>query len=205
MKTITMNRIKIIALTLILALVSATALAEGGTQPQSGPAGQGVNVAVIKGRAPVCKDLLRANLPKDEVTRNPAFPKDEVEKYKARTLAQQQSLRSNPQFLAQEQLNRAIYGDHPAALVTPPPASIKRMSTEDLAKFHATYYHPNNAILAVVGDVTMKELLPKIQRAFGDWQKADIPVTNIPAVPAQSNARIYLIDRPGSVQTVLQL
>src|SRR3989449_3769317 len=64
-----------------------------------------------------------------DVTRNPAFPKDEVEKYKARSLALQQSLRSNPQFLAQEQLNRAIYGDHPAALVTPPPASIKRMST----------------------------------------------------------------------------
>jgi predicted Zn-dependent peptidase len=303
-----MNRIKIIALTLILALVSATALAQGGMQPQAGPAGQGVKGAVIKGRAPVSKDLLKVKLPKAEettlpnglrvillrntkvptftmqmvilsgglsdpadyhglasftaallregtakrtskdiaeqtdtlgallgttsglssltstvttsglvetmdqmldifadVTRNPAFLKDEVDKYKARTLAQQQALRSNPQFLAQEQLNRAIYGDHPAALVTPPLASIKRMSSEDLARFHGTYYRPNNAILAVVGDITMKELLPKIQRAFGDWQKADIPATNIPAIPAQSNARIYLIDRPGSVQTVLQL
>ncbi len=308
MKTITMNRIKIFVLTLILALVSATALAQGGMQPQSGPAGQGVKGAVIKGRAPVSKELLKVKLPKAEettlpnglrvillrstkvptftmqmvilsgglsdaadyrglasftaallregtakrtskdiaeqtdtlgallgtnsglssltstvtasglvetmdqtldifadVTRNPAFPKDEVEKYKARILAQQQALRSNPQFLAQEQLNRAIYGDHPAALVVPPLVSIKRMSTEDLAKFHATYYHPNNAILAVVGDVTMKELLPKIQGAFGDWKKADIPSMSIPAVPAQSSARIYLIDRPGSVQTVLQL
>jgi zinc protease len=308
MKTITMNRIKIFALTLILALVSATALAQGGMQPQSGPAGQGVKGAVIKGRAPVSKELLKVKLPKAEettlpnglrvillpntkvptftmqmvilsggladpadyhglasftaallregttkrtskdvaeqidtlgallgttsglssltstvttsglvetmdqtldifadVTRNPAFLKDEVEKYKARTLAQQQALRSNPQFLAQEQLNRAIYGDHPGGLVTPPLASIKRMASEDLARFHATYYRPNNAIIAVVGDVTMKELLPKIQRAFGDWQRADIPATNIPAIPAQSNARIYLIDRPGSVQTVLQL
>jgi predicted Zn-dependent peptidase len=303
-----MNRIKIIALTLILALASATAQAQGGMQPQSGPAGQGVKGAVIKGRAPVSKELLKVKLPKAEettlpnglrvillpntkvptftmqmvilsggladpadyhglasftaallregtakrtskdiaeqtdtlgallgttsglssltstvtasglvetmdqtldifadVTRNPVFPKDEVEKYKARTLAQQQALRSNPQFLAQEQLNRAIYGDHPGGLVTPPLASIKRMSSEDLARFHATYYRPNNAIIAVVGDVTMKELLPKIQRAFGDWQKADIPATNIPAIPAQANARIYLIDRPGSVQTVLQL
>jgi predicted Zn-dependent peptidase len=140
-----------------------------------------------------------------DVVRNPAFPKDEVGKYKTRTLAQQQFLRSNPQFLAQEQLSRAIYGDHPAALVTPPLAAIQRMSGEDLARFHATYYRPNNAIIAVVGDVTMKELLPKIQRAFGDWKKADVPATNIPAVPAQGNTRIHLIDRPGSVQTVLQL
>jgi predicted Zn-dependent peptidase len=307
MKTIKANRIKILALTLLLALVSATALGQG-MAPQTGPAGQGVKGAVIKGRAPVSKELLKVKLPKAEetmlpnglrvillrstkvptftmqmvvlsgglsdpadyhglasftatllregtatrkskdiaeqtdtlgatlganaglstltsvvtasglvetmdqtfdifadVVRNPAFPKEEVDKYKARTLAQQQFLRSNPQFLAQEQLNRAIYGDHPAALVTPPLASIKRMSTEDLAKFHATYYRPNNAILAVVGDVTMKELLPKIQRAFGDWKKADIPATNIPTVPAQGSARISLIDRPGSVQTVLQL
>src|SRR5438128_9099525 len=79
------------------------------------------------------------------------------------------------------------------------------MSTQDLARFHAAYCGPNSASLAVVGDITMKELLPKIQRAFGDWKRADIPATNIPAVPAQSSARIYLIDRPGSVQTVLQL
>ena len=307
MKVITI-RIKFIALTLLLALVSVTAMAQGGMQPQTGPAGQGVKGAVIKGRAPVSKELLKVKLPKAEETalpnglrvillrstkvptftmqmvilsgglsdpadyhglatftaallregtatrtskdiaeqidtlgatlnanaglasltspvtasglvetmdqtldivadviRNPAFPKDEVEKYKARTLAQQQSLRANPQFLAQEQLNRVIYGDHPAALVVPPVASIKRMSTEDLARFHGTYYRPNNAILAVVGDITMKELLPKIQRAFGDWKKADIPATSIPAVPAPSNSRIYLIDRPGSVQTVLQL
>ena len=308
MKTIKANRIKILALTLLVALVSSTALAQGGMAPQTGPAGQGVKGAVIKGRAPVSKELLKVKLPKAEettlpnglrvillrstkvptfamqmvvlsgglsdpadyhglasftatllregtatrkskdiaeqtdtlgatlganaglstltsvvtasglvetmdqtfdifadVVRNPAFPKEEVDKYKARTLAQQQFLRSNPQFLAQEQLNRAIYGDHPAALVTPPLASIKRMSTEDLAKFHATYYRPNNAILAVVGDVTMKELLPKIQRAFGDWKRADVPATNIPAVPTQASARISLIDRPGSVQTVLQL
>ena len=57
----------------------------------------------------------------------------------------------------------------------------------------------------MVGDVTMKELLPKIKRAFGDWKKADVPATNIPAVPKPANARIFLIDRPGSVQTVLQL
>jgi zinc protease len=308
MKTIKVNRNRILALTLLVALVSATSLAQGGPAPQSGPAGQTTKGAVIKGRAPVSKDLLKVKLPKAEETTlpnglqivllhstkvptfsmqmvllsgglsdpsdyhglasftaallregtakrtskdiaeqtdtlgatltagaglssltsvvstsglvetidqtldifadvilNPAFPKNEVEKYKARTLPQLQFLRSNPQFLAQEQLSRAIYGDHPGALVVPPLASVKRISSEDLAKFHATYYRPNNAILAVVGDITMKELLPKIQRAFGDWKKQDVPATNIPAAPSQGNARIFLIDRPGSVQTVLQL
>ena len=141
-----------------------------------------------------------------DVVRNPTFPQAEVDKYKSRTLAQLQFQRSIPQFLAAEQFQKAIYGtSHPASLIAPPAESLKKLSTKDLAEFHSTYYRPNNAILAVVGDVTMKELVPKLEKHFGDWQKADVPATTIPAAPAQSESRIYLIDRPGSVQTVLQL
>lgn len=140
-----------------------------------------------------------------DVVRNPTFPAAEVEKYKARTLAQLQFQRSSPQFLAQEQFSRAIYGDHPAALIAPPASSLKKLSSKDLANFHSTYYRPNNAILAIVGDVTLKEFLPKIERVFGDWQKAPVPATTIPAAPSQAASKIVLIDRPGSVQTVLQL
>jgi predicted Zn-dependent peptidase len=140
-----------------------------------------------------------------DVVRNPIFPTVEVEKYKARTQAQLQFQRSSPQFLAQEQFNKAIYGDHPASLISPPVSSIKKLTSKDLVNFHSTYYRPNNAILAIVGDVSLKEVLPKIEKAFGDWQKADVPAMTIPAAPSQAASRIFLIDRPGSVQTVLQL
>src|SRR6185503_5309153 len=117
-----------------------------------------------------------------------------------------QSQRAIPQFLAAEQFQRAIYGtSHPAALVSTPVESIQKLTTKDLAAFHSTYYRPNNAILAIVGDVTMKEIMPKIEKAFGDWQKADVPAFTVPEAPAQAESRILLIDRPGSVQTVLQL
>lgn len=140
-----------------------------------------------------------------DIVRNPTFPQSEVDKYKTRTLNQLQLQRTSPQFLASEQYNKVLYGGHPASLVAPPAESVKKLTTKDLAEFHSTYYRPNNAILAVVGDVTMKELLPRLEKAFGDWQKADVPAMTIPSVPAPPAARITLIDRPGSVQTVLQL
>ncbi|HEY6217641.1 MAG TPA: pitrilysin family protein [Pyrinomonadaceae bacterium] len=141
-----------------------------------------------------------------DVIRNPTFPQAEVDKYKTRTLAQLQFQRSIPQFLAAEQFQRAIYGaNHPAALVAPPADSLKKLTSKDLVDFHSTYYRPNNAILAIVGDVTLKEIMPKLEKAFGDWQQGDVPATTIPPAPSQSDARIFLIDRPGSVQTVLQL
>jgi predicted Zn-dependent peptidase len=141
-----------------------------------------------------------------DVIRNPTFPQAEVDKYKTRTLAQLQFQRSIPQFLAAEQFQRAIYGtNHPASLVAPPAESLKKLTSKDLADFHAMYYRPNNAILAIVGDVTMKEIMPKLEKVFGDWEKGDVPAVTIPQAPAQAESRIFLIDRPGSVQTVLQL
>lgn len=141
-----------------------------------------------------------------DVIRNPTFPQAEVDKYKTRTLAQLQFQRSIPQFLAIEQFNKAIYGtNHPASLIAPPAESLKKLTARDLADFHSTYYRPNNAFIAIVGDVTMKEIMPKLEKAFGDWQKGEVPAATIPPAPAQSNSKIYLIDRPGSVQTVLQL
>jgi zinc protease len=140
-----------------------------------------------------------------DVIRNPKFPADELEKYKTRTISQYQFARSLPQFLAQEQFNKAVYGDHPAAMTFAPIDSLKKITTEDLVRFHAEHYLPNNAILAVVGDLTMKQLLPKVERAFGDWKQGQMPRTVIPPAPAPAPSKIYLVNRPGSVQTVLQL
>ena len=140
-----------------------------------------------------------------DVIRNPTFPADETTKYKTRALAQQQIVRAQPQLLAQERFSQAIYGTHPAALLLPPLDSVRGLTTEQLKQFHQTYYRPNNAILAVTGDITMKDLLPKLEKAFGDWQKGDVPTTTIPKPAAVTKPGVYLINRPGSVQTVLTL
>ena len=140
-----------------------------------------------------------------EVVRTPKFPADEVERYKSRTVSAQALVRGQANFLAQERLNQAIYGSHPASLVLPPADGIKKLMPADLIRFHDENYVPNNAMLAIVGDLTLKEILPKLERAFGDWKSGSAPSTVIPAAPAQSASKIYLINRPGSVQTVFQI
>jgi zinc protease len=140
-----------------------------------------------------------------EVVRTPTFPAAEVERYKSRTLSSQPLLRGQAAFLAQERLNQAIYGTHPASLVLPPAEAIKKIAPADLVRFHAQNYLPNNAMLAIVGDVKLKEILPKLERAFGDWKSGPPTQTSIPAAPAQSASKIFLINRPGSVQTVFQI
>src|SRR5262245_36242901 len=140
-----------------------------------------------------------------ELIRTPTFPTEEVERFKSRSLAQQPLLRSQPQFLAAERLSQAIYGTRPAALVIAPADTLKKITSADLAKFHEQNYVANNATLFVAGDVTLKDIMPKLERAFGDWKTGNVTAPVLPPVPAQSDTRIHLINRPGSVQTVFQI
>jgi zinc protease len=140
-----------------------------------------------------------------DVVRHPVFPSGELEKYKARLISQIEYQRSSPNFLVQERFASAVYGDFPAGRPVPPEASIKALTSDDLMAFHATHFCPNCATILAAGDIDIKQLLPKLQRVFGDWQKADAPASALPPVAPIDESHVYVIDRKGSVQTSLVL
>jgi zinc protease len=140
-----------------------------------------------------------------DVILNPSFPADEFNKLKNRSLAQLRQQRSNPSFLATEMFQKVMYGSHPAARVSLAAEEIQRMTPEALRKFHALNYKPNNAIFAIVGDVKPAEIVAKLEKTFGAWQRGDVPRTAIPKVSETGPAKIYLVNRAASVQTNLVL
>lgn len=138
-----------------------------------------------------------------DVVRNPTFPQTELEPYKQRLISQIHNQRSSSQFVAQEQLARAIYGDFPAGTLVPPESSIRALTSADLAQFHATNFAPNLGMVLVAGDVTMAEIKPKLERVLGDWPRKDLAPTQFSAVAAPGKSGVYVIDRPSAVQTSL--
>ena len=140
-----------------------------------------------------------------DLVRNAKFPQEELDKFKARYLAQLQYQRSLPGFLAQDQFMRAIYGTHPASYIVPPEAVIKELTSADLARYHAAHYRPNNAILVAYGDLKLPELVTRLERVLGSWSKAEVTPSKVTLVSAPAKSRVMLIDRPNSVQTSLWL
>ncbi|HET9447109.1 MAG TPA: pitrilysin family protein [Steroidobacteraceae bacterium] len=138
-----------------------------------------------------------------DVVRNPAFPEAELAKYKSRFLSQLQQQRTQPGFLAQEQFMRAVYGTHPASNIVPPESVLRGLSRADLAGYHQTHFTPNNGLVLAYGDFTLKELVQKLERAFGDWQKGEARTISLPELTPPAKSRVLLVDRPGSVQTSL--
>jgi predicted Zn-dependent peptidase len=136
---------------------------------------------------------------------NPSFPADELEKLKQRQRIQLREQRSAANFLVNERFQDAVYRDHPAARVSATAQSIDAINREALSKWHRERYVPQNAILAVAGDVRAKALIAKLEKRLAGWQKSEIKSVwpRNPSPP--SERRVYLVDRPNSVQTTLAL
>ncbi len=140
-----------------------------------------------------------------DVLLNPTFPKEELEKLKARMKVRLKQQRSQPFFLADERFSRAVFGDHPAAVVSATAESIDAFTPELLAKWHAEHYCPQNAILGIAGDVKPAEMVANLNKWLAAWKKTDYK-PEMPPDPVAAKARkVYLVDRPSSVQTTIYL
>jgi zinc protease len=100
-----------------------------------------------------------------------------------------------------------LYGKgHPysnAFVGTGTESSVNTMTRGDLVKFHEAWFKPNNARLLIVGDTTLAEITPKLERLFGSWKPGDVADRTIPEVPQPEKDVVYLIDRPGSAQSLI--
>jgi zinc protease len=140
-----------------------------------------------------------------DVLLNPSFPADELDRLKQRMKAQLRQQRANPNFLSRERFNRAVYGSHPAAVVSATSESIDAVAPAMLAKWHQDRYAPQNAILGITGDIKAAEIVPKLEKAFASWKKTDLKEV-LPENPkAIAVKKVLLVDRPNSVQTTVVL
>jgi len=138
---------------------------------------------------------------------HPAFPQKEFERLQKDRLAQIKREKVQPQSMALRIVPTLLYGKgHPYAVPftgTGTEESVNKMTRADLVKFHDTWYRPNNATLLVVGDTTLAEVKPKLEKLFASWKPGDVPRKNIGTVPQPAKDVVYLIDRPGSGQSVI--
>jgi predicted Zn-dependent peptidase len=135
----------------------------------------------------------------------PSFPAGELEKLKQRQRAQLREQRSGANFLLSERFNRAVYGEHPAANVSATPESINQLTHAALVQWHDERYAPQNSILGIAGDVRAKELIAKLEKRLAGWKKNDVKQV-WPRDPATAQTRrVFLVNRPNSVQTTVAL
>jgi len=145
-----------------------------------------------------------------DIVRNPAFAPAEVARVKDQRLASIAQEQADPSGLAYRALGPTIYGAaHPYGSVggTGEAAVIAALTPDALAAEHRTWLRPDIARFTVVGDTTMAELLPALERAFGDWRApaTAAPRKNLAVAVPPAGRKLIVIDRPNSPQSVLLL
>jgi zinc protease len=132
---------------------------------------------------------------------HPKFDEQELARYKARTMAGLEDQRGDPDFLANERYAKAIYGDHPASSTGVTKESLQKITRDALVAFHKDNYVPDHAIIAVSGDIALAAARMKFQTALKEWTKSGKPRPGVVDPPPNGPTKVYLVNRPASVQT----
>ncbi|HET8714032.1 MAG TPA: insulinase family protein, partial [Gemmatimonadales bacterium] len=144
-----------------------------------------------------------------DVILNPSFPQADFQRQQRQRLARIQREKVQPVQMALRVFPQLLYGANHAygnpLTGSGTEQSVSQMTREDLMRFHRTWFRPNNATLVIVGDVTLAEIQPKLERVFGGgrWQRGEVPKKNIGTVADQPRPLIYILDRPGSEQSTI--
>jgi zinc protease len=141
-----------------------------------------------------------------DVARRPTFAADELERARKEALDELEVAYGDPGEVANFANAPVVYAGTPFAHAADgTPASLKRLTAGDLARFHDRYWRPDNAILVLTGDITPDDGFALAARAFGDWPK---PADPLPP-PAQGQAtappRTIVVDLPGAGQAAVVL
>jgi len=160
-----------------------------------------VSLSALTGKLDPSLDLFA------DVVLNPSYPDEDVKREQKLVLAGIEREQNTPATVAQRILPALLYGaGHPYGnplTGSGTIASVSKLTRADLVKFHDTWLRPGNSTMVIVGDTTLQQITPKLEKLFGGWKGAAVPKKNVTSVAVASKSSVYLIDKPGAQQSVI--
>ena len=142
-----------------------------------------------------------------DIVLHPSFPEADFKRLQKQQIARIQREKAQPVGMALRVFPKLLYGSsHPYGL----PFSgsgyedgVAKLTRDELVKFHATWFKPDNATMIVVGNTTLAEIKPKLEALFKDWKKGSPPAKKLSTVAGKTTTTIYILDKPGAAQSVI--
>src|SRR5262245_53063895 len=154
----------------------------------------------------VMKDSFEAGMRMlSDMARRPSFAPSEIERQRQQTLSSLRVSLEDPEYVANSVFDRLVYGYHPYGLPDiGTPETLAGITRNDIVSFHQKYFTPNNAILAVVGDVTAEEAFSMAKKIFGDWERHEVAAQKY-SDPPDPTRRVVIVNKPDAVQTEVRV
>ncbi|MGA8264917.1 MAG: pitrilysin family protein [Ignavibacteriaceae bacterium] len=160
-----------------------------------------INMSALKANLDPSLDLFA------DVILQPSFPQKELDRLIKETVVGIQREKASPITMGLRVVPGLVYGkDHPYGnpfTGSGFESTVTKLTRDEMVKFHQTWFKPNNATLVIVGDVTMNEIKPKLEKLFSNWKAGNLPKKEIKEVAYQDEPVIYIMDRPGSQSSII--
>ncbi|MBS1687305.1 MAG: insulinase family protein [Bacteroidetes bacterium] len=140
-----------------------------------------------------------------DIAINANFKQEELDKIKKRTLSGLETEENDPDAMGRNVSAAVNFGPaHPYGEV-PNKKTVSNVTLKTCDFYYHTYFRPNVAYMAIVGDVTVDEVKPMIEKYFGSWQKAEVPTTSYSRYPLPTTTKVVFVPRVGAVQSVVNV
>ena len=140
-----------------------------------------------------------------DVLLHPAFPADEFAKWKARQQGAIEQASTQPAALSSEVLMKVLYPNDARQFTRITGASLEKITRDGLIDFYKKYYVPSGQWAGIVGAISPRDAVARLDKALGAWKGGPVARLSLPIEPPIAEKRVYLVSRPGSVQTEITL
>ena len=141
-----------------------------------------------------------------DVAARPTLPEDGLERVRVERLTELLQQRNEPGAIAGKRFSHLLYGTGAYGnSVSGNPESVANITIDDVRRFYAQHYIPNNSAVVIAGDVDSARALDLVTRALGDWQRGGEVPRPAPAPRPIDASRIYVVDRPQAVQSEIRV
>jgi len=140
-----------------------------------------------------------------DVILNADFKQEELDKIKTQTLSGLAQEKDDPDAISNNVKAVLNFGKKHPYGENPSEESVAKITLDKCNNYYNTYFHPNVAYLAIVGDVTLAEIKPLIEKYFGSWKQAEVPNPSYTMPSAPSKTRVAVVNKAGAVQSVINV
>ncbi|MEO6883213.1 MAG: pitrilysin family protein [Bacteroidia bacterium] len=136
---------------------------------------------------------------------NAQFTQTELDKIKKKMTSQIVNREDDPDAIASSIRDVVDFGkQHPYGEIESK-ESVKNITLDKCENYYKTYFHPNVAYLAIVGDINFKKAKKLTEKYFRQWQKADVPSVKYDVPKAPDADQVIVVNKPGAVQSVVNV
>ncbi len=140
-----------------------------------------------------------------DVILRPVFKEEELEKSRKQVISGLEASKESPDAIVSRIGDLIIYGeDHPYGEISTI-ESVEKVNIEDIKTYYDTYFKPNKAYLAIVGDITVDKAKELTNKYLGKWEQGTIPDATYEAPEVPESTLVHMINRSNAVQSVINI